>query len=138
MARSSQSDVDMLAERLPVTLGDFRRLEAAISAFFLTTGKTLMANQEQVDRLTAAVEELSGKVDAVPPALTALQESVDGEQQQVADALAELRKPDPNVEAAITKLASANTNLGTISDSIGSIKTDIEGTIPDSEAGPTG
>ena len=91
----------------------------------------LMALQDQIARLTEVVNGVRDKQAAQSQQLADLQNSVDAEQAQVKDAVGLLTQPNPDLEAAIATLQGVDTNLGTASDTIGTIKADVESTIPD-------
>ena len=91
----------------------------------------LMALQDQIARLTEVVNGVRDKQAAQSQQLADLQNSVDAEQAQVKDAVGLLTQPNPDLEAAIATLQGVDTNLGAASDTIGTIKADVESTIPD-------
>ena len=96
----------------------------------------LMALQDQIARLTEVVNGVRDKQAAQSQQLADLQNSVDAEQAQVKDAVGLLTQPNPDLEAAIATLQGVDTNLGTASDTIGTIKADVESTIPDTPPTP--
>lgn len=120
----------------PVTLGDIREVKHLIRQFFIDTGAFLMGLKEQVAELTGVVNSVRDKQDVQSTQLGDLQTSVDAEQEQVKAALDLLLQDNPDVAAAINTLRGVETNLGTASDTIGTIKTDVESTIPDTPPPP--
>ena len=91
----------------------------------------LMALQDQIARLTEVVNGVRDKQAAQGQQLADLQNSVDAEQAQVKDAVGLLTLDNPDIETAIATLQGVDTNLGTASETIGTIKADVESTIPD-------
>ena len=120
----------------PVILGDIRQMEHMLRQFFTDQGAIYMGLKEQVAELTDVVNSVRDKQTAQGEQLTDLQTSVDAEQEQVQSALNLLSQPNPDLQAAIDTLKSVDTNLGTASDTIGTIKADVQSTIPD-EPAPT-
>lgn len=95
-----------------------------------------MALQDQIARLTEVVNGVRDKQAAQGQQLADLQNSVDAEQAQVKDAVGLLSQDNPDIEAAISTLQGVDTNLGAASDTIGTIKADVESTIPDTPPTP--
>ena len=102
----------------------------------LLTGDVIVALSDQIARLTEVVNGVRDKQSAQSQQLADLQNSVDAEQAQVKDAVGLLTQPNPDLEAAIATLQGVDTNLGTASDTIGTIKADVESTIPDTPPTP--
>ena len=108
----------------------------AVFLLTLDTQEKIMALQDQIDRLTSVVNGVRDKQAAQSQQLADLQTSVDNEQAQVQEALGLLTQDNPDLEAAISTLQGVDTNVGTISETIGTIKTDVESTIPDQPPTP--
>ena len=121
-------------EHRPVILGDLRQIEFMLRQFFTDTHEVLMGLQEQLAALTAVVNSVRDGQTAQSAQLDELQASVDAEQEQVNAAVGLLTQDNPDLAAAISLLNDVNTNLGTASDRIGTIKADVESTIPDAPA----
>ena len=102
-----------------------------IFAQLLANQELTVALQDQITELTGVVAAVKAKQDVQGQQLADLQTSVDAEQVQVQNALGLLTQNNPDLAAAIAVLQGVDANLGTASDTIGTIKADVESTIPD-------